>query len=130
MKLSSHDFLFHRIINMRNTKVKFPLLSITMRKNKKYISDVKNKIVEHHKIESGCKKRVKTLKISTFTCTSFTKTIGGVCICAYFFVFLFCIFNTIIVNIGFLNIGLIIKRFQSTKNVKNLPERGRVSISS
>ncbi len=49
---------------MRNTKVKFPLSSITMRKNKKYISDVKNKIVEHHKIESGCKKRVKTLKIS------------------------------------------------------------------
>ncbi len=35
-----------------------------MRKNKKYISDVKNKIVEHHKIESGCKKRVKILKIS------------------------------------------------------------------
>ncbi len=79
---------------MRNTKVKFPLSSITMRKNKKYISDVKNKIVEHHKIESGCKKRVKTLKISIPT------------------------------------IRVIIKRFQSTKNVKNLPERGRVSISS
>ncbi len=58
MKLSSHDFLFHKIINMRNTKVKFPLSSITMReKTKKYISDVKNKIVEHHKIESGCKKK-------------------------------------------------------------------------
>ncbi len=74
---------------MRNTKVKFPLSSITMRQNKKiYISDVKNKIVEHHKIESGCKKRVKTLKISIPT------------------------------------IRVIIKRFQSTKNVKNLPERG------
>ncbi len=80
---------------MRNTKVKFPLSSITMRKNiKKYISDVKNKIVEHHKIESGCKKRVKTLKISIPT------------------------------------IRVIIKSFQSTKNVTNLPERGRVSISS
>ncbi len=65
-----------------------------MRKNKKYISDVKNKIVELHKIESGCKKRVKTLKIPIST------------------------------------IRVIIKRFQSTKNVKNLPERGRVSISS
>ncbi len=63
-------------------------------KKQKYISDVKNKIVEHHKIESGCKKRVKTLKISIPT------------------------------------IRVIIKRFQSTKNVKNLPERGRVSISS
>ncbi len=80
---------------MRNTKVKFPLSSITMRKNKKNIfSDVKNKIVGHHKIESGCNKRVKTLKISIPT------------------------------------IRVIIKRFQSTKNVKNLPERGRVSISS
>ncbi len=79
---------------MRNTKVKFPLSSITMRKNKKYISDVKNKIVELHKIESGCKKRVKTLKIPIST------------------------------------IRVIIKRFQSTKDVKNLPERGRVSISS
>ncbi len=61
-------------------------------KTKTNISDVKNKIVEHHKIESGCKKRVKTLKISIPT------------------------------------IRVIIKRFQSTKNVKNLPERGRVSI--
>ncbi len=53
-----------------------------MRKTKKYISDVKNKIVEHHKIESGCKKRVKTLKIPIPT------------------------------------IRVIIKRFQSTKDVK------------
>ncbi len=53
----------------------------------------KNKIVEHHKIESGCKKRVKTLKIPIST------------------------------------IRVIIKRFQSTKDVKNLPERGRVSMS-
>ncbi len=38
-----------------------------MRKNKKYISDVKNKIVEHPKIESGCKKRAKALKIPIST---------------------------------------------------------------
>ncbi len=38
-----------------------------MKKTKKYISDVKNKIVELHKIESGCKKRVKTLKIPILT---------------------------------------------------------------
>ncbi len=79
---------------MRNTKVKFPSSSITMIKKNIDISDVKNKIGEHHKIESGCKKRVKTLKISIPT------------------------------------IRVIIKRFQSTKNVKNLPERRRVSISS
>ncbi len=79
---------------MRNTKTKFPLSSITMRKIYIYISDVKNKIVEHHKIESGCKKRVKTLKIPIST------------------------------------IRVIIKSFQSTKDVKNLPVRGRVSISS
>ncbi len=65
-----------------------------MRKNKKYISDVQNKIVELHKIESSCKKRAKALKIPIST------------------------------------IRAIIKRFQSTKNVTNLPERGRVSISS
>ncbi len=53
-----------------------------MSKTKEYISDVKNKIVELHKIESGCKKRVKTLKISIST------------------------------------IRVIIKRFQSTKDVK------------
>ncbi len=53
-----------------------------MRKTKKYISDVKNKIVELHKIESGFKKRVKTLKIPIST------------------------------------IRVIIKRFQSTKDVK------------
>ncbi len=65
-----------------------------MRKTKEYSSDVQNKIVELHKIESGCKKRDKALKIPIST------------------------------------IRVIIKRFQSTKYVKNLPERGRVSISS
>ncbi len=48
---------------------------------------MKNKIVEHHKIESGCKKELN-LEISIPT------------------------------------IRVIIKRFQSTKNIKNLPERG------
>ncbi len=38
-----------------------------MRKTKEYSSDVKNKIVELHKIESGCKKRAKALKIPIST---------------------------------------------------------------
>ncbi len=49
-------------------------------------------IVELHKIESGCKKRAKELKILIST------------------------------------IRAIIKRFQSTKDVTNLPGRGRVYI--
>ncbi len=53
-----------------------------MRKNKEYNSYAQNKIVEHHKIESGCKKRVKALKIPIST------------------------------------IRVIIKRFQSAKEVK------------
>jgi len=53
---------------------------------------VQNKIVENHKIESGCKKRVKALAIPIST------------------------------------IRVIIKRFQSTKYVKNLPGRGCVYI--
>ncbi len=64
-------------------------------KKKHYLGcsfDVQNKIVEHHKIESDCKKRVKALKIPISTTR------------------------------------VIIKRFQSTKYVKNLPGRGRVYI--
>ncbi len=53
---------------------------------------MQNKIVEQHKIESGCKKRVKALQILIST------------------------------------IRVIVKRFQSTKDVKNLPGRGRVYI--
>ncbi len=53
---------------------------------------MQNKIVELHKIESGCKKRARAVKISIST------------------------------------IRVIIKRFQSTKDVKNLPGRGRVYI--
>ncbi len=34
-----------------------------MSKIKQYISDVKQKIVELHKLESDCKKRAKALKI-------------------------------------------------------------------
>ena len=65
-----------------------------MRKTKEYSSDVQQKIVELHKIESGCKKIAKALKIPIST------------------------------------IRAIIKRFQSTKDVSNLPGRGRVSKSS
>ncbi len=53
---------------------------------------MQNKIVEHHKIESGCKKRVKALKIPIST------------------------------------IRVIIKRFQSIKDVTDLPGRGRFYI--
>ncbi len=53
---------------------------------------MQNKIVELHKIESGCKKRARAVKIPIST------------------------------------IRVIIKRFQSTKDVKNLPGRGRVYI--
>ncbi len=75
-------------------KDQIPLIIITRSKIKEYSSDVKNKIVEHHKIESVCKKKVKALKIPIYT------------------------------------IRVIIKRFQSTKDVMNLPGRGRASISS
>ncbi len=53
---------------------------------------MQNNIVENHKIESDCKKRVKALKIPIST------------------------------------IRVIIKRFQSTKDVKNLSGRGRAYI--
>ncbi len=62
-----------------------------MRKNKEYISDVQQKIIELHKLESDFKKRMKN-PIST--------------------------------------IRAIIKNFQSTENVMNLPGRGHVFISS
>ncbi len=44
---------------MKNTKAKFPYIE--------YSSDVQNKIVEQHIIESGCKKRAKTSKIPIST---------------------------------------------------------------
>ncbi len=65
-----------------------------MRKNKEYIYDVQQKIIELHKSESGFKKRARAVKIPIST------------------------------------IRTIIKNFQSTENVMNLPGRGRVSISS
>jgi len=65
-----------------------------MSKTKEYSSDVQQKIVDHHKIESGCKKTAKELKIPIS------------------------------------NIRAIIKKFQSTTDVTNLPERGCVSILS
>jgi len=63
-----------------------------MSKTKEYSSDVQQKIAEHHKIESGCKKIAKELK------------------------------NPI------LTIRAIIKKFQTNKDVTNLPGKGHVSI--
>ncbi len=48
--LSSHGFLFHRSINRRENKVQIPLIIITMRKTKEYISDVQQKIIELSKL--------------------------------------------------------------------------------
>ncbi len=51
MKLSRHDFLFHRNINRRESKAQIPL---TIHHNEKkqliYISDVQQKIIELHKL--------------------------------------------------------------------------------
>ncbi len=44
-----------------------------MRKTKEYSSDVQNKIVELHKIEIGCKKVAKSLKIHTSTIRAIIK---------------------------------------------------------
>ncbi len=52
VKLSIPGFLFHRNINRRENKGQIQnWLSITMRKNKEYISDVQQKITELHKLE-------------------------------------------------------------------------------
>ncbi len=48
MKLSSHGVLFYRNINRRENEAQI-LLIITMSKNKEYISDVQQKIIELHK---------------------------------------------------------------------------------
>jgi len=63
-----------------------------MNKTKEYSSDVHQNIVELHKIQSGCMKIAKELKIPILT------------------------------------IRAIIKKFQSTKDVRILPGRGCVSI--
>ncbi len=52
MKLSSHGFLFHRNINRREHKTKAKFQSnhpSQWEKNKEYISDVQQKIIELHK---------------------------------------------------------------------------------
>ncbi len=49
MKLSSHGFLFHRNINMKN-KAQIPLIIHHNEKNKEYISDEQQKIIELHKL--------------------------------------------------------------------------------
>ncbi len=51
MKLSSHGFLFHRNINRREKKAQIPLIIYNNgKKNKEYISDVQQKIIELHKL--------------------------------------------------------------------------------
>ncbi len=50
MKLSSHGFLFYRKINRRENKAQIPLIIITMRKTKEYISNVQQKIIELYKL--------------------------------------------------------------------------------
>ncbi len=73
MKLSSHGFLFHRNINRRENKGQIPNKSpITMRKNK-YLSDVQQKIIELHKVESGFKKRARTVTIPISTIRAIIK---------------------------------------------------------
>ncbi len=52
MKLSSHGVLFYRNINRRENEAQIPLI-ITMRKNKEYIFDVQQKIIELHKLMKG-----------------------------------------------------------------------------
>ncbi len=50
MKISSHGFLFHRNINRRENKDHIPLIFHHNKKNKEYISDVQQKIIELHKL--------------------------------------------------------------------------------
>ncbi len=74
MKLSSHGFLFHKNINRRENKGHIPNeSSITMRKNKEYMSDVQLKIIELHKLESGFKKRARGVKMTISTIRAIIK---------------------------------------------------------
>ncbi len=50
MKLSSHDFLFHRIYKYEEHKDQIPLIIHHNEKKQKYISDVQQKIIELHKL--------------------------------------------------------------------------------
>ncbi len=51
MKLSNLGFLFHRNINRRENKAQIPLIiHHNEKKNKEYISDVQQKIIELHKL--------------------------------------------------------------------------------
>jgi len=49
--------------------------AITMSKTKEYSSDMQQKIVELHKIESGCKKIAKELKIPILTIRAIIKNL-------------------------------------------------------
>ncbi len=50
MKLFSHGFLFHRNINRRENKAQIPLIIHHNEKNKEYVFDVQQKIIELHKL--------------------------------------------------------------------------------
>ncbi len=96
MKLSSHGFLFHRNINrnIKKLKAKFQMNHQSQWEKPKNISDVQQKIIDLHKLESGFKKRARAVKMPIYTTRA------------------------------------IIKNFQSTENVMNLPGRWQVSILS
>ncbi len=63
MKLCSHCFRFHRNINRSENKAKIPLIIHNNEKNKEHISDVQQKIIEFHKLESVFMKRAWAVKI-------------------------------------------------------------------
>ncbi len=95
MKLSSHGFLFHRNINRKeNKRPNSKWITNHNEKKQKNISDVQQKIIDLHKLESGFKKRDRAVKMPIYTTRA------------------------------------IIKNFQSTENVMNLPGRWQVSILS
>ncbi len=50
IKLSSHGFLFHRNINMRENKTETPLIIHHNEKKLRIISDVQQKIIDLHRI--------------------------------------------------------------------------------
>ncbi len=57
MKLSSQGFLVHRNINTRENKAQIPLIIHHNEKTPKYISDVKPKIIELHKLVKWLKEK-------------------------------------------------------------------------
>ncbi len=79
MKLSSHGFLFHRNINRKENKAQIPVIIHHNEKNKEYISDVQQKIIELHKLESGFKKRARAVTIPISTINNYEFPINIKC---------------------------------------------------